>query len=219
MADILPRFSTPRRRVCRSLNAGRGGLQSDCSSAPAAPAGSRGRGSHSEGRAAFFGVGRHDGRFRQRADPSEGVRLPPEAELQGRRQGQPGPVAVPDRRSRVQGGARPGVGEPRPGASGAETAQSGSRSLHHPLQGGGHLEAGIRYSNANHARVRCAGRGGAGGGRGGTAQYGVDASDFADRRYRGNREDAGRRPGRPHHAADDGLAARPNQGHLPDKRA
>ena len=174
---------------------------------------------HPERRAALLGVGRHDRGFRQRANSSEGVRLPAEAELQGRRPGERRPVAVPDRRSRVQGRARPGAGESCPDAGATQAAPAGSRALYDSLQGGGHLEAGVRYPDANHARNRGAGASGAGGGRVGAAQRGVDARDLAHRRHRRNREDAGRRPGRSHHAADDGLAARPDQGHLPDKRA
>ena len=164
-------------------------------------------------------MGRHDRGIRQCANSSEGLRLPAEAELQGRRPCDRRPVAVSDRRSRVQGRARPGAGESGPSGRSTQTAPAGPGALHGALQSGGHFAPGVRYPDPNHARNRGPGTGGAGGSRVGAAQRAVDARELAHRRHRRNRQDAGRRPGRAHDAADDGLATRPDQSHLPDKRA
>ncbi len=60
---------------------------------------------------------------------------------------------------------------------------------------------------------------GSGCGRDREAERTVDAGEFADRRHRGDREDAGWKSGQPDFVADDGFATRSDQSRISDQRA
>jgi len=170
-------------------------------------------------RAALLGMGRHHRGLRQRRDPAQGAGLSADAELQERRRGQGGAAALPDRSAPVQSVPRPGGRGPRERQGDPEEDRARRRALQATRQGGRGQPGRARQRRAAERGQQGRGLPGAGQRRAGEAQPRLDQGQLADRRHRGHQQRADRRPGRQHHRADHGVDGRPDQDHLPDRRA
>src|SRR5438132_457048 len=134
-----------------------------------------------EGRADLQRVGGNDGRLRERPGHASRAGVSAQAGLPGRRVRDCGPTPLRDRRSSLQGGARPDPRRPRAAARHPQEESAQCREIQAARGAGRGDQAGTRRRRPGDTGERGSGEGSRGGRRERAPQRGMDEGLLADR--------------------------------------